>query len=158
MRLTTSTKSRAILSLIKTVPGFMSKKNVKTLATDPNNNVLGFEDASEAISAIDLSAKEKKDIDDKEKNTKLDELFPNPRLTAELEIIKDIDRMKYHEFTNKMIELDSIAKEVEEAAGPSFDMLLDEIADQIQDKSILKQIKNMGVSIINVEDGKIAHK
>lgn len=158
MMLTTATKSKVILNMIKTIPDLMTQKDVRNLATNPNKNVLGFEDASEAISLIDANEKEKEEIDKKAESTKIEELFPNPRLSAELEIIKEIDRVKYKDFTNKMIELDSIAKEIEEQAGPSFDALLDEIADQIQDKNTLDKMKNMGVSIINVEDGKITNK
>lgn len=156
--LTVATKSKVILDLIKNIPGLMDQKSIRKLATDPKKNLLGFEDASEAISLVDVDEKEKKEIDDKEEKTKLDELFPNPRLSAELEIIKDTDRMKYKEFTNKMLELDEIAKEINAEAGPSLDFLLDEIADEIQDKGVLDQVRNMGVSIINVEEGKIAHK
>jgi len=157
MELTVATKSKVILNLIQNVPGLMSKGAVKKLASDPSNNLLGFEDASAAIAAIDLSDADKKRIDEKEESTRLDDLFPNPRLTAELEIIKETDRTKYKCFCDKMLELDSIAKEIEEAAGPSLDFLLDEIKEESNDEAI-DTLKNMNVSIINVEDGKIANK
>ena len=155
--LNVATKSKVILNLIQNVPGLMSKRAVKDLATNPKNNLLGFEDAAAAVSAIELSESDKKIVEDGEKSSMLADLFPNPRLTAELEIIKNTDRNKYQCFRDKMIELDSIAKEIDEAAGPSLDFLLDEIKEQCDDTAI-DAVKNMGVSIINVEDGKIANK
>lgn len=155
--LNVATKSKVILNLIQNVPGLMTKRAVKDLATNPKNNLLGFEDAAAAVSAIELSESDKKIVEDGEKSSMLADLFPNPRLTAELEIIKNTDRNKYQCFRDKMIELDSIAKEIDEAAGPSLDFLLDEIKEQCDDTAI-DAVKNMGVSIINVEDGKIANK
>ena len=113
--------------------------------------------AAVAVSAIELSNTDKKIIDDGEESTKLADLFPNPRLSAEIEIIKNVDRNLYQCFKDKMLELNSIAKEIDEAAGPSLDFLLDEIKEQCDDSSV-DAVKNMGVSIINVEDGKIANK
>lgn len=155
--LNVATKSKVILNLIQNVPGLMTKRAVKDLATNPKNNLLGFEDAAAAVSAIELSESDKKIVEDGEKSSMLADLFPNPRLAAELEIIKNTDRNKYQCFKDKMIELDSIAKEIDEAAGPSLDFLLDEIKEQSDDTAI-DAVKNMGVSIINVEDGKIANK
>jgi hypothetical protein len=155
--LNVATKSKVILNLIQNVPGLMTKRAVKDLATNPKNNLLGFEDAAAAVSAIELSESDKKIVEDGENSSMLSDLFPNPRLAAELEIIKNTDRNKYQCFKDKMIELDSIAKEIDEAAGPSLDFLLDEIKEQSNDTAI-DAVKNMGVSIINVEDGKIANK
>lgn len=155
--LNVATKSKVILNLVQNVPGLMTKDAVKNLATNPKNNLLGFEDAAAAVSAIELSNTDKKIIDDGEESTKLADLFPNPRLSAEIEIIKNVDRNLYQCFKDKMLELNSIAKEIDEAAGPSLDFLLDEIKEQCDDSSV-DAVKNMGVSIINVEDGKIANK
>ncbi len=155
MNLTVATKSRTLLNLIRNVPNFMTKQAVKDLATNPKNNFLGFEDAAAAVSAIDLNEASKKKIDDAEDATKLADLFPNPRLSAELEIIKETDREKYQCFRNKMLELDSIAKEIDEAAGPSLDFLLDEIKEQVSEPALIDEVKNMNVSIINVETGKV---
>lgn len=154
MSLTVATKSKVILNLIQNIPGFMSKKSVKDLATNPKNNLLGYEDASAAISAIEMNDASKKKIDEAEDSTKLADLFPNPRLSAELEIIKEMDRNKFKCFKDKMLELDSIAKEIDEAAGPSLDFLLDEMKEQVE-PSLIDEIKNMNVTILNVQDNKV---
>ena len=120
--LTVATKSKVILNLIQNVPGIMSKKAVKDLATNPKNNLLGYEDASAAISCIEMNDASKKKVEEAEDSTKLADLFPNPRLAAELEIIKETDRTKYKCFKDKMLELNSIAKEIDEAAGRSLDL------------------------------------
>ena len=152
--LTVATKSKVILNLIQNIPGLMTKKAVKELATNPKNNLLGYEDASAAISCIELNDASKKKIDDAEESTKLADLFPNPRLSAELEIIKEMDRNKFKCFKDKMLELNSIAKEIDEAAGPSLDFLLDEMKEQVE-PSLVDEIKNMNVSILNVQDAKV---
>ena len=96
----------------------------------------------------------KKKVEEAEDSTKLADLFPNPRLAAELEIIKETDRTKYKCFRDKMLELDSIAKEIDEAAGPSLNFLLDEMKEQVE-PTLADEIKNMNVSIINVQDAKV---
>lgn len=151
------TKSKVILGLIQDIPGFISKKNVKALATNPDNNLLGFEDASEAISSIEINEKESDSITKHYEGTKLADTFPNPRLSAELEIVKEIDRQKYHDFKNKILELDGLAKEIEEAAGPSLDFLLDELK-QNADPKLIDEVKNMPVTLINIENGKVISK
>ena len=153
--LTVATKSKVILNLIQNVPGLMDKKAVKNLATNPKNNLLGFEDASAAISAIELSETDRKIVDEAE--TKLADLFPNPKLSAELEIIKNTNRNLYKCFCDKMLELDSIAKDIDSEAGAELDFLLDEIKEEA-DSNVIDELKNLNVSIINVEDGKIANK
>ena len=152
--LTVATKSKVILNLIQNVPGIMSKKAVKDLATNPKNNLLGYEDDSAAISCIEMNDVSKKKVEDAEDSAKLADLFPNPRLAAELEIIKETDRTKYKCFRDKMLELDSIAKEIDEAAGPSLNFLLDEMKEQVE-PTLADEIKNMNVSIINVQDAKV---
>ena len=152
--LTVATKSKVILNLIQNVPGIMTKKAVKDLATNPKNNLLGYEDASTAISCIEMNDVSKKKVEEAEDTSKLSDLFPNPRLAAELEIIKETDRTKYKCFRDKMLELDSIAKESDEAAGPSLNFLLDEMKEQVE-PTLADEIKNMNVSIINVQDAKV---
>ena len=154
MSLTVATKSKVVLNLIQNIPGFMSKNAVKDLATNPKNNLLGYEDASAAISAIEMNDVSKKKIDDAEDSTKLADLFPNPRLSAELEIIKEMDRNKFKCFKDKMLELNSITKEIDEMAGPSLDFLLDEMKEQVE-PILVDEIKNMNVSILNIQDNKI---
>ncbi|MGL4949613.1 MAG: hypothetical protein ACRC5M_04465 [Anaeroplasmataceae bacterium] len=150
MTLTTATKSRVILGLIRDVPGLMTLNNVKKLAIDPNNNVLGFEDAAEAIDVVQSSNEQSvEDMND------LANMFPNARLSAELEIVKETDRTKFKEFTDKMFELNSLTKEIETEAGPLLDFLLDELVQNADPKSV-SAVKNMGVEIINVQDGKIS--
>lgn len=155
--LTVATKSKVVLNLIQNVPGFMDKRAVKNLATDPKNTLLGFEDASTAISAIEMTEADKKMIDEAEDSTHLADLFPNPRLSAEIEIIKNTNRNLYKSFCDKMLELDSIAKEIDTEAGAELDFLLDEIKEQAE-PSLVDEIKNLNVSIINVETGKIVNK
>ena len=152
--LTVATKSKVVLNLIQNIPNLMTKRAVKNLATNPKNNILGFEDAAAAVSVIEMNETSKKKIDDAEESTKLADLFPNPRLSAELEIIKNTDRTKYQCFKDKMLELDSIAKEIDSSVGPSLDFLLDEIKEQADD-SIIDEVKNMNVSIIDVEKSKV---
>jgi hypothetical protein len=56
-----------------------------------------------------------------------------------------------------MLELDSIAKDIDSEAGAELDFLLDEIKEEA-DSNVIDELKNLNVSIINVEDGKIANK
>lgn len=153
MSLTNSTKSKVLLSLIKDVPGFMKKDGVRTLISNPDNAVFGYEDGAEAINAIDLSEKEKKNIDDKFESTSLDELFPNARLRAELEIARNTDRMKYKEFKDALIKLDDLSKEIDTEYGSDLDFLLDEIKG-VADPAGVDAVKNMKVSILSIEKDK----
>lgn len=155
MELNKNLKSRVLTGLIKDVPGFMSIESVRTLTTDPEKAVFGFEDAAEC--EIVLTDENKKNLDKTFDSTSLEATFPNARLAAELEIIKETDRTKYDEFTDKLFELQSIAAEIDKQVGDDLDFLLDEIKQDASPEAV-DAVKNLGVGIIDIEEGKIASK
>ena len=155
MELNKNLKSRVLTGLIKDVPGFMSIESVRTLTTDPEKAVFGFEDAAEC--EIILTDENKKNLEKTLDSTSLEATFPNARLAAELEIVKETDRTKYDEFTDKLFELQSIAAEIDKQVGDDLDFLLDEIKQDASPEAV-DAVKNLGVGIIDIEEGKIASK
>ncbi|MBR1818105.1 MAG: hypothetical protein IJ772_04575 [Bacilli bacterium] len=156
MELSKNLKSRVITGLIKDIPGFMSMEGVRTLTTDPEKAVFGFEDAAECEQII-LTDQNQKDLKDKFDSTSLNDLFPNARLGAELEIVKETNRTKYDEFTDKLFELQALASEIDNEVGEDLNFLLDEIKQNANPDAI-DAVKNLGVGIVDIENGKIASK
>ena len=157
MKLTNELKSTVLKNLAIGIPGFLGREGFETLTTDPEKAIFGFEDAVLVEESVKLTEENKKEIDETFDSNSLKDLFPNARLSAELDIVKETARTKYDEFRDKIFELDAIVKEIDGIAGPSLDFLLDEVK-QIANPEVVDAVKNLGVSIINVEDGKIANK
>lgn len=157
MELTNELKSKVVKNLAIGIPGFLGREGFETLTTDPNKAIFSFEDAVLVEESVKLSEQNKKEIDNKFDSNSLNDLFPNARLSAELDIVKETARTKYDDFRNKIFELEAITKEIDQIAGPSLDFLLDEIK-QIANPEAIDAVKNLGVSLINIEDGKIANK
>jgi hypothetical protein len=144
-----TTQSKTLLKITQLVPGIIDKKTIQKLITDPKRNLFSYEDGVEALNSAELSAGEKTAIDKKVDNLHED-LFPNVKLAAELEVARDIDRMLYDEFEDQIIVLNDISKRIDEKFGNDVDFLLDEIK---QDGNVedVNAIKNMNVTIIDIE-------
>ena len=155
--LTNDAKSQIIAKLTKEVPELMDKKGFDSLVKGKNSHILGFEDALIVEEAIKFNEKDKKDLDDKMESTSLSELFPNARISAEIDIAKKFNNSLYMEFKNKLFELDGITKQLDEFSGHALDLFLDEIKEHCNPK-VVDAVKNLPVSIINIENNKIANK
>ncbi len=156
-KLSSDLKSKVLKNLTIGIPGFLGREGFETLTTDPEKAIFGYEDAILAEQAVVLNEDNKKKLDETFDSTSLKDLFPNARLSAELDIIKETARNKYDEFKDKIFELDGLCKEIDKLAGPSLDFLLDEVK-QIANPEAVDAVKNLGVSLINIEDVKIAKK
>jgi hypothetical protein len=143
-------KSAILRKIIHGAPGIMNKEAVKTLITDPVQSIFGIEDGADAIADVEMNEGKVLEGDKKVDELHLD-IFPNVKLSAELEAAKNVNRMLYDDFTDAYLSLDGITKKLDEQFGDEISILLDEIKtiDGVN-VSTVDKVKDLQVDLTSV--------
>lgn len=99
----------------------------------------------------ELDGGEKKEVQAQFNEVRFDELFPNSKLAAELEMANDTERKLYNDYTDAYLKLNEIVQKIDDTFGDKLSILLDEIVqvENVNKEEVMK-IKNMNVSLLTI--------